>query len=440
MQKYYKFGTSTFTFFLGGSHMELQNILRELASINLSALKITTPSNQNDLKKAFIEAFSRGRFTNPLFTYSLDANETAAKRRLLTQLKDETDRAIDNIADSPERLAYCLLKSAIAKKLTLCDVSDSILRGDDTSTKVLIAKFYGKITDELLNVARDLASGKSIANPYLEQTMRIVSPERADFCIKTYTPEEMKEVFDYALDIYGLSKEWQAIVTNEPRYTSITVNANDERGRIIAIPATRKPENILKVIQLAAHEIETHVRHNANCYYLLYETCGSISLLNATTLECVALDSPYTEGLAKIADAITTKRCLGDESGAPHPWYVLAAQKAAEGNTFAQVAEYIYENCGRNPEECWKITTRTFRGCSDPSTPSGFANPNGIQYLDGYVRAIAHYNDPAVFNYGKFNQQNIQLFRETTGKDLGTIPPHLAYQDFVPLLLNQFCN
>ena len=437
MQKYYKFGTSTFTFFLGGSHMELQNILHELASINLSALKITTPSNQNDLKKAFIEAFSRGRFTNPLFTYNLDANETKTKRRLLTQLKDETNRAIDNIADSPERLAYCLLESAIAKKLTLCDISDSIRRGDDALTKILVEKYFEKITDELLNVARNLASGKSVANPYLEQTMRIVSPERANRCIKQYTPEEMKEVFDYALDIYGLSKEWQVVVTNESRYTGITVNANDERGRIIAIPATRKPEGILKVIQLAAHEIETHVRHNANCYYLLYETCG-ISLPNATTLE-YTLDSPYIEGLAKIADAITVKRCLGDESGAPHPWYVLAAQKAAEGNTFAQVAEYIYENCG-SPEECWKITTRIFRGCSNPSIPSGFANPNGKQYLNGYIQAIAHYDNPAVFNYGKFDQPNIQLFREATGENLGTISPHLTYLDFVPTLIDQFCN
>ena len=353
----------------------------------LTALGITTPTNCVTEQQRFIEsAEGNGRLYSPSFEYDTQAYEKAvrAKAKLSTYID-----ALNNMVskqNGPQRFAYELIRCAAKRQLTLCDVAISIHKHDDAKTKTLLAAYYGSISNELLGLANRVSKGESIPNHLLDKTAQILTPDQAQFYKRQKMgPGEIKKVFETALDIYNLNNEW-SIVINDSR-SNITVRVHDEeRHHIIVVPTMRNVSTI-KAVQLAMHEIATHVRHNTNCYSILMDECG-LSEADASLLVELALQSPYTEGLAKVADAITYKACFGDDSGAPHPWHVLAVNMASEGASFVDVVDYLLKQ-HKSIQESWKITLRAFRGSSNLHTnPYGFANPSGITYLRDYSKSI----------------------------------------------------
>ena len=423
-----------------GKHMDsLSKLIADLSQYTeLTALEITTPTNCATEQQLFIESAKNGRPYSPNFEYSTQEYEKAvrAKAKLPTFI-DALNNTIGK-QNGPQRFAYELIRCAAKQQLILCDVAISIHEHDDAKTKTLLTAYYGSISNELLGLANCVSKGESIPNHLLDKTAQILTPDQAQFYKKQkMDPEGIKKVFKTALDIYNLENEW-SIVINDSR-SNVTVRVHDEeRHHIIVIPTTRRVSTI-KAVQLAMHEIATHVRHNTNCYSILMDECG-LSEADASLLVKLALQSPYTEGLAKVADAIAYKACFGDDSGAPRPWHVLAVNMASEGASFVDVAEYLLQQ-HRSIKESWKIALRAFRGSSNLHTnPYGFANPSGITYLRDYSESIQKYGDPAVFNYAKFDQEAIRKHDRISKTPLSEVEPRIAHQpNDLATLLHEFC-
>lgn len=404
----------------------------------LTALGITTPTNCATEQQLFIESAKNGRLYSPNFEYSTQEYEKAVKTKAkLPTFIDALDNMI-NEQNGPQRFAYDLIRCATEQQLMLCDVAISIHEHDDAKTKTLLAAYYGTVSNELLGLANCVSKGGSIPNHLLDKTAQILAPDQAQFYKRQKMgPGEIKRVFETALDIYNLNNEWSVVINNSR--SNITVRVHDEdRHHIIVIPTMREVSTI-KAVQLAMHEIATHVRHNTNCYSILMDECG-LSEADASLLVELALQSPYTEGLAKVADAIAYKACFGNDSGAPHPWHVLAVNMASEGANFVDVVDYLLRQ-HKSIQESWKIVLRAFRGSSNLHTnPYGFANPSGITYLRDYSESIQDYENPAVFNYAKFNPETIRAHDRVSKTPLSEVKPRIAHQpNDLATLLNEFC-
>lgn len=388
-----------------------------------------TPANHDSEKQAWIEEAKKGHFANPHFAYGRTTIEEAEEAETINlSLLHEVEEAMAKQADPRQRFVSELTFDAIKRQLIVAYVARSVILGDDIDVNKLLESYHGVCSPELIALAEGVAfRGETIPNVYLDGTPQITTQAIIEkYTDDPYTPSDMKHTFEAVLEDYGLTKDWTVIIDDS--HSAITVDAADKtHGHALFIPTTRKPEDVFKVLQLAAHEIETHIRHNANCIKLFMSEFG-LSEEAATKLECFALQSPYIEGLAKIADALVYKKCFGDTSGAPHPWYILAATQAAKGESFGRVAEFLHAQ-GKSLEFCWKITTRVFRGCTDTSNPHRFSRQADRSYMEGYVKAIEKCEDMGVFNYAKFNDENIKKLEVVLGKPLADVSPRLRFLD-----------
>jgi hypothetical protein len=400
----------------------LNFIKSALSTPKTDMLRAITPANHADAKKEWLEQAKKGHFTNPQFTYSSTIGERKAALNEWNELCAQWKKFAPQ--DKREQILYDLANDYIERQRQIRLIAFSIASGDDGLTDGLMSKYYGPTSDDLIKLAYKLANGAATVDfPLLNAMVQKLTPNQAKDCLdKEYEAADIKRFFDAVLEDYGLQDTWKVVVDDEHSAICVTSLTLEGDSRIF-IPRNRKV-NEIKAIQLAGHEIECHVRHNENCISLLQD---SFDIPRDIAAKLVTdRDGTITEGFAKISDAIISKRCLGTTDGTPQPWYIIMADLAAKGESFAQITERVHEEWGVSLESCFTHAIRIFRGCHDTKNPHHFSRQSDRSYLEGYVRAIElSEKDSPLYDFAKFDEALMQKITEQIGEPTARLP-HLG--------------
>lgn len=401
----------------------LDFIKTALAAKKVELLRVISPANHVEAKQAWLEQAAKGHFTNPTFVYNTDLSEAKVSLGEWSIIANDWEEEIQPKTDA-ERLLYLLASDYIEHQRLTRLIATSVAIGDDSMTNSLMRKHYGVAHPDLVELAYKIADGAATVNyEYLDLLPQKLSDKQAEASQKNmYSAKDIKRMFDAVLDDYRLQDTWKVIIDDEHSAIRVSPLTNEGDSRIF-IPRTREVDEI-KCIQLAGHEIENHVRHNENCINLLTKNFDIPRDIAAKLVS--ERDSKITEGFAKMSDAVISKRCLGTTEGTPVPWYVIMADLAAKGESFAQVTEHVHEKWGVDLEECWLKAIRIFRGCHDTSNPHGFSRQADCCYLEGYIQAIRLSEEESpLFDFAKFDENLMVQITQLIGKPIPRYP-HLG--------------
>ena len=391
-----------------------------LATKKVELLRVISPANHVEAKKAWLEQAGKGHFTNPTFIYSADLAEAKVSLGEWNIIANDWEEEIQPKTDA-ERLLYTLASDYIERQRLIRLIATSVAIGDDSMTNSLMQKHYGIAHPDLVELAYKIADGAAtVEYTYLDHLPQKLSDKQTEASQKNmYSATDIKRMFDAVLEDYRLQDTWKVIIDDEHSAICVSSLTNEGDSRIF-IPRTRQV-NEIKCIQLAGHEIENHVRHNENCIDLLMR---SFDIPRDIAAKLVSdRDGKITEGFAKMSDAIIGKRCLGTTAGAPEPWYIIMADLAAKGESFAQVTEHVHEKWGVSLEECWTKAIRIFRGCHDTSNPHSFSRQADRCYLEGYIQAIRLSEEESpLFDFAKFDQELMAKITDLIGKPTARYP------------------
>ena len=380
----------------------------------LDLLKVVTPSDNVEQKNKWIASAEKGHFTNPVLHYSDNRDAARASTLELNALERQLPKAI-----SPTDIFIrSLIVEAIRQQCLVNTIAISVYNGDDSLTSGLLRDYHGATSDEIKQIAYTLADGdKSIlACGTIDDEKQKLSAERyAKAKSDIYNAEDIKKLFKAVLEDYGLLGEWTVVV--DDTYSSVTVKTYDPNGASrIYIPASKTASEV-DSIKLAGHEVECHVRHNMNCAGILQQLGFPSQVARYLVSN---RDATLTEGYAKVSDMLNGRRMSGKTIGAPLPWYIIAADMASKGESFAHVAEYLHSK-GRSVEQCWNTTIRIFRGCHDTANMHHYAREADRCYLEGYLKAKSNLDNP-LFDFAKFDKVILDKIHELIGEFHATYP------------------
>jgi hypothetical protein len=364
---------------------ELDALMRQFAELPAGEdhIKVITANNANACKKTFVEAYRSGRAEAPVFIY----DEDLLKKMLsgygpmvrildaILKLRPEGDEQI---------LLRSLFQTTVMDKLHTCGMAKGILDGDDQYTLYHMEKKYGRITDDVVDAAREeyeaLKAGKVNGG-----APRVFTPEE-EAALKdlSFDADALSSVFYQTLDEYGFN-DWTSTVSGN--VTAVNVR---EREFDVAIPATRIVNGI-KAYELTGHEVESHVRMSMNGQFLLRGLGGGAFKDESEILY---------EGLALVSDVGWALK-FGDTTKAPIPYYVLAEDLAMMGKNFLEIYEEIFQlrvDAGASTKDkkdgspapvfnnAWTNAYRVMRGSTHSTAKNdlGFCQPKDRAYLEGY--------------------------------------------------------
>ncbi len=390
----------------------LDFVKKALSVRKVEMLRVITPANHAETKQAWLEQAKQGHFTNPQFVYNCDLSETKAILGEWSLICEDWEEFSPNTAS--ERLLHSLASDYIERQRLIRLIALAIEVGDDSFTNSLMRKYYGPTDRKLVELAYALADGTAaLSFPLLKALVQKLSPEQIkESRSKIYEAADIKKLFEAVLEDYGFRERWQVVVDDEHSAICVSSLTSEGDSRIF-IPRTRKVHEI-KAIQLAGHEIECHVRHNENCVNLLQDLLDIPRDIAAKLVS--DRDGKLTEGFAKMNDAVIYKRCVGTDNGTPETWYVIMADLAAKGESFAKITEHVHEEWNVSLESCWDHAARIFRGCHDTSNPHNYSRQADRSYLEGYLKAIELSEDMSpLFDFAKFNEELLIKITELIG-------------------------
>ena len=401
----------------------LDYIKTALAAKKVELLRVISPANHVEAKKTWLEQAEKGHFTNPTFIYNSDLQQAKAVLGEWSIIANDWEEEIQPKTKA-EHLLYSLASDYVERQRLIRLIATAIAIGDDSMTNSLMSKYYGRANPDLINLAYKIADGAAtVEYAYLGYLPQKLSKKQAEASKKNmYAAADIKHMFDAVLEDYRLQDTWKVIIDDEHSAICVSSLTNEGDSRIF-IPRTRQV-NEIKCIQLAGHEIENHVRHNENCIDLLVRNFDIPRDIAAKLVS--DRDGKITEGFAKMSDAVIGKRCFGTIEGVPEPWYIIMADLAAKGESFAQITEHVHEEWDVNLEECWTKCIRIFRGCHDTSNPHGFSRQADRSYLEGYIQAIRlNEEESPLFDFAKFDERLMTEIIDLTGKPIPRFP-HLG--------------
>lgn len=391
----------------------LDFIKSALSAPKTEMLKVITPANHAEAKKEWLERAEHGQFTNPTFMYNSGLSASKAALAEWNELCSKWESFSPN--GKQEQLLHDLVSEYLERQKMIRLIAFSIASGDDSLTGGLMTKYYGQTSPDLVKLAYELANGTtSVSFPLLDVMVRKLTPDQTEDCKnREYEAADIKKLFDAVLEDYGFQSKWQVVIDDDHSAICVSSLTSDGDSRIY-IPRTRKVHEI-KAIQLAGHEIECHVRHNENCLNLLEDFFDIPRDIAAKLVS--DRDGILTEGFAKVSDAIINKRCLGTTDGSPEPWYIIMADLASRGESFARITERAHEEWGVSLTSCFTHAIRVFRGCHDTSNPHHFSRQADRSYLEGYIKAIelSEENSP-LYDFAKFDQELLTKITELIGQ------------------------
>ena len=378
----------------------------------LDLLKVVTPVNHKEAKEAWLADANTGLFTNPIFKYA-DRRDEARKATI--ELNRLEARILEPKSPQEEFIRNLAIE-LIRKQCLVNTIAVSVATGDESLTNGLLHDYHGRTDQEIIDTAYAIAAGKTVSFPRLEAIIQKLSDEKAESSAnKKYDAHDLKRMFEAVLGDYRLNDLWTVEISDD--YSAVTVKTFSEDGRNKLFVPTTKTCNEIAAIKLAVHEIESHIRHNMNCVAALKEY---FDIPYATACRLVSdRDATLTEGFAKIGDAIIEKKCTGKVTGTPKPWYVIAADLASKGESFAQITERLHTEYKVGLETCWNTVIRIFRGCIFTSNQHHYAREADRCYLEGFLVATKLYEEASpLFDYAKFDQATYDAMKSIVGDKL----------------------
>ncbi len=310
-----------------------------------------------------------------------------------------------------ERTINRLYQHKVNIELARVGLCKNIIEGKDKNTFRYAKFMYGQVTDELYQKAQERY--QEMLKEAKSEKKEEASPYK-NLDKKTYRPEEIKKYFNLALKEYGFDKIWKAELSKKAR--AITVRQRGKEVYKILIPSERAKTDVVTLVALIAHEIETHVLRAENGRLSGLEILkGNINLDRSEYIE---------EGLAMLRERLVIKEIFNRKTRKALPWYALAMKKIKEGTNFRETFLDIYSKrktllLKRGQDETkaerlakrqsWVTCRRIFRGMTSLISKEGYYMPMDISYLAGEaeVEEIIEKGYGKYLEVGKTNIRNL---------------------------------
>ena len=350
-------------------------------TLRLNTVEIVTPLNAHAEKDKWLNAARKGVFRNPTFTYDyaflsniaqLEPKLLSARHQLLDNLKPQ---------DLIDEILLEIINDRIEDAHASIKLAQAILNRDDATSEYYTAKKFGRPNAVQIAEAERLTMfGHTLGvyEPLFDKDQRKALKDMR------FDATQISEHFRRAIDYYGI-EGW--IIVIDEHATAIDVRNKTANGTpCIVIPSSREV-NGLKLLELIGHEIECHLRDSENAAQLFRDLIGSDSpLMPLVPLLAKPDDEMMYEGHAKLSDV----RFSGS-SALPKPFYTIAQYRAVQRNSFAEVANHIYElqlNLDQSESAAvkgaWLATYRALRGVTDTKNPHGYTFGKDYGYLAGF--------------------------------------------------------
>lgn len=409
-------------------------IQKELTALQESCKKytmnsLTKPTNYNEGKANWVAAAKSGRYICPQWSYDLQKLSGASHSiDELTVSKDHLDKML--IPECPsDFFVRELIFRAYDRQIQVCLTASRIAEQRDEDANCSLEDYFGSLDQELIDFAYSLAEGDSnFFDDAIADVQCAKNAEEIEQLKSTlWTTPGLAELVRKVIDAYGLSDNW--ICETRSKNSSASVITAGEKPGIFLPESYSNPKNSIEAAMMIGHEC-SHMLHYANCIELLvrefnvpYDIARIIVARQPSTL---------TEGFAKLNDARVKKFYTGTNEGAAHPYYVIAADIARNGGSFADIAEYIFPrritdgySLDETIEFVWKACYRTFRGCHNTKNPHCFNNTDAKSYLEGNVQAIKlEKTAPIMSSFAKLSLSDINRASSILGKEIPVYYPH----------------
>lgn len=370
--------------------VELAKILGEL-----NPVEIVTPVNVAEEKEAWCEKARRGIFTNPRFRYNHDSLKAVADSGDVLNARMNYLYSIFTPETEAEGAIAFIIRNRFVEAMACTAIASSILRGDDVRTSTLCQSVYGLPDDTQITEAYNIVANGGNQG---EISSILTKEELSALRGKSFNAAEIARWFNEVIHWYNGIDGWTVEIGDQ--YTSVDVRDKNSSGRpVVGIPTSKNVDGV-KLIELAGHELQWHLRSSANCKALLERVLGENSLLAPLFGIIAKSDNElFYEGVAKIEDV----RIRGD-SALPLPYATIACDLARHGKGFASIGGAIKEArlcMGQNEEVAtngaWTTTYRIMRGSTNPNI-GGYCFPKDYIYMSGFnfARKIAWHDYSAM--------------------------------------------
>jgi len=343
----------------------------------LNAIEGVTPKNLKPAKIGWIEGVTKnGVFGNPAFVYD---------ELMLAKMCEYTDllkTAYDELCMSDGVLPM-LLSNRVSDAIRVTEMAQSIIQGNDRRTADINCQIYGRPNDKILNMAKEAISKENYFGVF---PSRFTDEQINKLKRMSFNADQIKHWFQCAIDIIGVNS-WNIVVSDN--ISAIDVRDRNTTGKpTVFVPTTRRVSG-LKLLELIGHEINCHLRDSSNTNALLRELAEDSPWLLPYVSTISKADSEILyEAHAKMSDI-----SINGTTSIPKPYYIVAQDRAAQGCTFSEVAEYIYniqkettkKSDKRLATSAWNITYRVFRGCTNTEGRKGYVFWKDHGYLSGYL-------------------------------------------------------
>ncbi|MDO4220186.1 MAG: DUF1704 domain-containing protein [Candidatus Saccharibacteria bacterium] len=397
--------------------------------MTMNPVAMCVPTNVSDIEKEWKLCAKAGHFYSPKFTY----NEAELRRISLMGYKVSNYWSELSLNCTPQNqidsAILGVLESRVCDAILTAEIAASILAKDDARTKEAIIGIYGEPSASLIALCYD-----RIQRPgaYLNgATSRFDAETLANLQAMKLNAADIRKRFLEVFNFYGF-KSWECIIDQQ---VTSAIDARDKTpsGKSQLVIPARKTVDGRALCSLIGHEIESHVRGSENSRALFGRLLANSPLEPLVNLLAKADNESFYEGVAKMSDVNVN----GDNS-LPHPYYVIAIDRALHGDSFAEVAQLIYllKHTGNTTvqeavDSSWNITRRVFRGCTDMEK-GGYAHTKDFGYIDGYYRAQ---NTPTSYrDYSSMTIMDLRLL-EDAGVDL--THPAYPHQDAIQLIVGK---
>jgi hypothetical protein len=472
--------------------VQTQKIAHEIASLTsfLNPVELVTIDNVSQVKHEFLENLHTKKEQNPCFSYKQSLSHLKHNLRIrslsLPSLQEKLQTLLHTVESFPqeknaESVLHRFLADKIRSEILTCDMVHALEEKNDTTMKETLKKKYPvSLSPEFLEAldriqhsktqdhAQTLKEGiipreffpklvqKDMRNSHENLQKEIQkNPE----CQKYYfTAEEIQDAFLWSMKEYAQYYE-QKHLSPFPQsflypcdisdaYSDIDVRDKSSSGPMICVPKSRIIDG-KKLLELIAHEIESHWRQSVNGV-LLFEVSGGALKID---------DEALYEGLALNSEDTINRTLFGIPDRIPDPLYSRAYALAQEQKSFREIFHTIseilfsfaeYQKFSKTEREdmitnqAWKITYRILRGHHNTENTEGYGFGKDIGYFYGTIlqKQLCEYSLDFLNEAGIFSPSQLLFVSkiDITPKDLPLPYLHITEKFFEKKMRKRMMN
>ena len=382
------------------------------AAMALNPVELITPVNLSH-EKAVWTCMDEGEpFINPEFKYDEPNLSLAVANGEIVRIAADTLRRVCYPESAMDNAILEILEHRVHDALCTANMAASILLRTNAAGDYA-QQIYGR--PDKLQVLNAYSIAQAPNKAASDAPLCFSAEKRAELAAKTYDAYGIQREFQRVINVYGF-KNWDVIIDNSA--SAIDVRNKTSYGNPqVVIPKDRKVDG-LKLAELIGHELECHLRDSVNAEAIFAEHLEETPLRPLMPLLAKSDNELFYEGHAKLSDV-----AINGEKALPHPYYIIAADAALRGNSFADIGELIYRlrrDVGQSHKTAlsgaWTAAYRVMRGAVD--TLGGYAYTKDFAYWVGYESAWRVANiAPHLLDYATLTLDELHLL-ENAGFNL----------------------